>query len=71
MREHTPNVLLKGGPVTLRESRRVMRVDNTEEHVKIPMGNGYEHFAPTGELVETDEGALHVFEWDRRTRIAE
>jgi len=60
-------VVLEGGP---REIPRIMKVagDASEDRIKIPWGNGYEHF----ELDEpASNGVPKRFRWTMRTCIAE
>ncbi|AXK32415.1 hypothetical protein DVA86_06875 [Streptomyces armeniacus] len=66
-----PNALLTGGPSALERAQRLLHVADLNDRVKILMGNRYEHFAPTGKTVDTEQGKVHVFEWSYRTRIAE
>ncbi|MFE0178422.1 DUF5988 family protein [Streptomyces sp. NPDC059002] len=68
---HTPNVLLRGGSVVPHEER-VRYVADTTEKFKLFLGNRYEHFEPTeSRHAHDDGGELHVFEWVRRTYVAE
>jgi Family of unknown function (DUF5988) len=66
-----PNALLKGGPAQLDHAERIRHVEDIDQRVKLQVGNGYEHFAPNGETVESEHGLLRVFQWEHRTRIAE
>jgi hypothetical protein len=66
-----PNVILRGGPMRL-EDRSCMRyVDDIESTLKLHIGHAYEHFRPTGEFLEHQGQHLRVFEWIRRTYVAE
>lgn len=64
-------VLLVGGPAAMPETERVRVVDTLADTVKLPRGNGYEHFAYSGESHERDGSWLAVFRWCHRTRLAE
>ncbi|MFG1918443.1 DUF5988 family protein [Micromonospora sp. NPDC048898] len=64
--EH-PEVLLRGGPDTLPDELRRMRVPDTEEKVKLMHYGGHEHFEREA---HTGDGPV-VFRWTGRTRIAE
>ncbi|GAB2926551.1 DUF5988 family protein [Streptomyces mayteni] len=66
-----PNVLLRGGPVHLPARLRLRHVGDVADTLKLPVGNAYEHFRPTTETVEKDGERLRVFEWVRRTYVAE
>lgn len=65
------NAMLRGGPTHVPTQVRVCRVDDVESTLKLSVGNGYDHFVPTPEIVEQDGCRLRVFEWTRRTYIAE
>ena len=64
-------VLLTGGPATLRETDRIHFVADLRDKVKLPAGNGYEHFTANGESRTVDNLELPVFAWCGRTKIAE
>ncbi|MEV8437444.1 DUF5988 family protein [Actinosynnema sp. NPDC051121] len=64
-------VLLTGGPPTLREADRIHFVTDLGDKVKLPAGNGYEHFSASGESRTVDNLELPVFAWCGRTKIAE
>ncbi|ONK10107.1 DUF5988 family protein [Streptomyces sp. MP131-18] len=66
-----PNVLLRGGPVEVPEQKRTCYVGDVEQPVKVSLGNAYEHFLPTRETVEHEGATLTVYEWSRRTYVAE
>ncbi|RBM18543.1 DUF5988 family protein [Streptomyces sp. PT12] len=66
-----PNVILRGGPLERADPQRLRHVRDTEMTLKIPVGNAYEHFHPTPETVLHDGSELRVFEWARRTYVAE
>jgi hypothetical protein len=71
MIHRAPNVILRGGPVQVTEAHRLRHVTDIETTLKIPLGHAYEHFRPTPETVEHEKGWLRVFEWTRRTYVAE
>jgi Family of unknown function (DUF5988) len=62
-------VFLTGGPPEI--PRTWAAPDGDEVQVKIPRGNGYEHFAFSGEYVELDGDLIPVYRWCYRTFIAE
>ncbi len=64
-------VLLEGGPSGLSECDRVRVVDTLLDRIKLMLGNGYEHFAYSGESRDLDGARLPVFRWCYRTKIAE
>ncbi|WP_062218083.1 DUF5988 family protein [Streptomyces sp. NBRC 109706] len=66
-----PNVILRGGPVQITGRSQLRYHPNVDETIKISVGNAYEHYLPTPETVEHDGSRLTVFEWTRRTYIAE
>ncbi|HET6707839.1 DUF5988 family protein [Amycolatopsis sp.] len=70
-REQPANAFLLGGPPHISKTERTRVVDNPSEVVKLRHGNQYEHFTPTGEQTEADEGTLLVFRWSGCTRVAE
>ncbi|MFG2794496.1 DUF5988 family protein [Streptomyces sp. NPDC048419] len=39
--------------------------------LKIPWGNGYEHFRPTGERQHAGGTRVDIYHWIMRTKIAE
>jgi hypothetical protein len=41
------------------------------EQVKVPWGNGYEHYALTEDSIEMNGRPVPVYRWTRRTFIAE
>lgn len=65
----TTIVLVGGPPGTPR--LWVARPDTLQERVKVPRGNGYEHFEFVHEYIETEDGLLPVYRWCDRTFIAE
>ncbi|MEU9794696.1 DUF5988 family protein [Streptomyces sparsogenes] len=65
-----PNVVLLGGPMPLAD-QCTRYVDDTESTLKLLVGNAYEHFQPTGEFTEHQGQHLRVFQWIRRTYVAE
>ncbi|UED87408.1 DUF5988 family protein [Streptomyces profundus] len=66
-----PNVFLRGGPLDAAAPQRLLHVPDTRRTLKIPVGHAYEHFQPTSETVEREGNSLQVFEWSRRTYVAE
>jgi hypothetical protein len=68
----TIKVLLTGGPLYVTESMRSHEVANLDDSIKIPYGNGYEHFRYEGEnnTVENEDTTV-LFTWKGRTKIAE
>ncbi|WP_254392809.1 DUF5988 family protein [Streptomyces buecherae] len=67
----TPNALLRGGPVHLADEARTRHVDERQSHLKLSMGNCYEHFRATQETVSQHGAVLRVFDWEGRTYVAE
>ncbi|MGV9311625.1 DUF5988 family protein [Streptomyces sp. NPDC003691] len=67
-----PNVVLRGGTSPyLPEVQRIRRVSDTDDTLKLLLGNRYEHFEPTAES-ETHQGVpLRVFRWVGSTKPAE
>jgi hypothetical protein len=66
-----PNVILHGGPASLPLADRIQYVENTDEKVKLPMGNRYEHFEPTCEMERHFERDLRILVWTGCTYVAE
>ncbi|GKQ41830.1 DUF5988 family protein [Streptomyces sp. A012304] len=66
-----PNVFLRGGPAWLPEEERTRHAADVQDNLKLLIGNAYEHFEPTAETEERDGVRLRVFEWTRRTYLAE
>ncbi|MFH8369655.1 DUF5988 family protein [Streptomyces sp. NPDC018031] len=66
-----PNVVLRGGPLPADPLNSLRHVDDVESPLKLPVGNAYEHFEPTGEFEETQGRRLRVFRCIRRTYVAE
>ena len=64
-------VLLVGGPAALREADRIRVVDTLVDKIKLLLGNGYEHFAYSGESRDLNGSRLAVFRWCHRTKVAE
>lgn len=64
-------VVLIGGPAQLRADDRIRYVADLADKVKVPAGNGYEHFRANGESRTVDNLELPVFAWCGRTKIAE
>jgi hypothetical protein len=71
MSASAPNVILRGGPMRPADQSSTRYVDDTESTLKLLVGNAYEHFQPTGQVVEHQGLNLRVFEWIRRTYVAE
>lgn len=67
----TPNVILLGGPPQVGDTERMQYVADVETTLKLPLGNAYEHFEPTPETTEHQGRLLRVFQWSRRTYVAE
>jgi hypothetical protein len=59
--------LLEGGPEEL--AGRIVPVQEPGGDLKIPFGNGYEHYRPTSRHADTSEGSLPVYEWWERTEM--
>ncbi|BAG22909.1 DUF5988 family protein [Streptomyces griseus] len=68
---HAPNIVLRGGPAWLPDEQRTRYATDVEGNLKVLFGNAYEHFLPTAETVEQEGVRLRVFEWSRRTYVAE
>ncbi|MFT2018184.1 DUF5988 family protein [Streptomyces sp. 796.1] len=66
-----PNALLRGGPAQLADEARTRHVAADQSHLKLPMGNCYEHFRATQETVSHQGEELRVFAWEGRTYVAE
>jgi hypothetical protein len=64
-------VLLEGGPTTLSESDRVHEVTGLPDRIRLPKGNGYEHFAYSGGSRNLNGASFAVYEWCHQTKIAE
>jgi hypothetical protein len=64
-------VLLEGGPASLPESERVHEVADLSSRVRLPRGNGYEHYAYSGGGRDVDGCTMPVYQWYQRTKIAE
>lgn len=71
MSASAPNVILRGGPMQPTDESCTRYVDDIESTLKLLVGNAYEHFQPTGQVVEHQGRSLRVFEWIRRTYVAE
>jgi hypothetical protein len=63
-------VLLRGGPYGTPQTWDAPS-ENDETRVKVPSGNGYEHFEITPEFAEFGGEELRVYHWRYRTTIAE
>jgi hypothetical protein len=67
-----PNAILRGGGPLVPDGERIRHVTNTADTFKLFLGNCYEHYEPTDACHEHDDGReLQVFEWVRRTYVAE
>ncbi|WP_223006765.1 DUF5988 family protein [Streptomyces roseirectus] len=64
-------VILSGGPRDLPEDDRKQLVARSTEKIKHRWGAGYEHFVHDGEFVTVDGEEYAVYQWERRTAIAE
>jgi hypothetical protein len=64
-------VLLVGGPLGLSDGERIREVDTLFDSVKLSRGNGYEHFAYSGESRDLNGHRMPVFQWCYQTKIAE
>jgi surfactin synthase thioesterase subunit len=64
-------VLLEGGPAGLPEAERVHEVSDLSARVRLPKGNGYEHFTYSGGYRNVNGSTMPVFHWYQRTKIAE
>lgn len=65
------NVYLEGGPDDLPD--RVVPLvasASSDDELKIPHLDGYEHFRVTPRRTDTSEGPLVVYEWYERTEVA-
>ncbi|WP_280685488.1 DUF5988 family protein [Kitasatospora sp. MAA19] len=67
---HCLLVFLKGGPSDIPEIREV-KSGSIEDRLKIPRGNGYEHFEITQEFKDVGGVLMRVYRWSYRTAIAE
>jgi hypothetical protein len=61
--------VLEGGPVHLPDELRTRHVPHTDETIKVPYLDGYEHFEC--DSVTGAAGTPVVFRWTGRTRVAE
>jgi hypothetical protein len=64
------DVILEGGPRLLSPELHPRQVPADTEKVKLPYGNGYEHFERTV-MTPQDAAGPVVFNWTGRTFIAE
>ncbi|MET8679694.1 DUF5988 family protein [Streptomyces sp. NPDC004647] len=62
--------LLRGGPSDIPEIWEIPS-GGTDEQVKIPRGNGYEHFEFAREYARIGDELMPVYRWCYRTFIAE
>ncbi|MEU8926603.1 DUF5988 family protein [Kitasatospora sp. NPDC048545] len=63
-------VFLKGGPSDIPEIQEV-KSGSIESRLKIPRGNGYEHFEITQDFKDVAGVLMPVYQWSYRTAIAE
>ena len=68
--EKTINAILVGGPADLPDNARLRSDVGTENTIKVQHLGGYEHFERTDETAE-GLGAVSVFRWITRTKVAE
>ncbi|GAA2657372.1 DUF5988 family protein [Paractinoplanes durhamensis] len=61
--------VLEGGPANLPNELRTHHVLHTDEKIKVPYLDGYEHFECAS--VTDTGGTPVVFRWTGRTRVAE
>lgn len=71
MSAFAPNAILRGGPTQLTDQSCARYVHDTDSTLKLLVGNAYEHFRPTARFEEHQGQHLRVFEWIRRTYVAE
>lgn len=64
-------VILSGGPLDFPEQDREQFVAGITEKIKHRWGAGYEHFVHDGEFTTVGGEEVAVFQWERRTAIAE
>jgi hypothetical protein len=64
-------VLLEGGPANMPEAERVHEVNDLSARIRLPRGNGYEHFAYSGGSRYVHGSTMPVYKWYQRTKIAE
>lgn len=64
-------VLLSGGPEDFPVEDRRQSVAGGTEKIKHRWGAGYEHFVHDGEFTTVDGERIAVYQWERRTAIAE
>jgi uncharacterized protein DUF5988 len=67
----TIRVLLTGGPLLLTGEDRIHEVPTLGHKVKVPRGNGTDHFRYSGESRDLNGSTLPVFHWCDRTKFAE
>ena len=60
-------VLLVGGPARLPEADRIRVVDTLVDKINLLLGNGYEHFAYSGESRDLNGSRLPIFQWCYQT----
>jgi hypothetical protein len=70
METHMIQAVLEGGPVTLPTDSRTQQVNPDDRIIKVPHYGGYEHFERVGPSFGNADRPL-VYQWVRRTRIAE
>lgn len=65
------NIVLHGGPSSLSSHERIRHVENTDEKVKLLLGNHYEHFEPTEKAERRLGRDLRIYVWAGCTYVAE
>jgi hypothetical protein len=71
MNERSPNAVLVGGSVEIRDIERLRQVDTIDDEVKIYTGNHYEKLTAPDEAADIGNLALRVFGWTDFTHTAE
>ncbi|MET8629842.1 DUF5988 family protein [Kitasatospora sp. NPDC004669] len=67
---HCLLVFLEGGPSDIPEIQEV-KSGSIVNRLKIPRGNGYEHFEITQDFKDVGGVLMPVYRWSYRTAIAE
>ncbi|MGW2253183.1 DUF5988 family protein [Kitasatospora sp. NPDC001660] len=70
MTSHRLLVFLSGGPSDIPEIQEV-ESEVIEDRLKIPRGNGYEHFELTRGFKDVGGMLMPVYRWSYRTAVAE
>lgn len=71
MSSPAPNAILRGGPEQFAPPSHTRYVDDLGSKLKVFVGHAWEHFEPTEEFLEHEGRSLRVFQWTRRTFVAE